>query len=85
MWLIYIVKCSDGTLYTGMTNDLSKRMGTHNRGKGGAYTRSRKPVKLVYTEKCRTRGKALKREAAIKKLNRKGKEKLIGRINVALY
>lgn len=73
----YIVKCSDGTLYTGYTTDLQKRVRTHNAGKGAKYTKSRRPVTLVYFEKFRTKEEAMRREAAIKKLPRKKKEALI--------
>lgn len=77
MWYTYIVRCSDDTLYTGITNNLSKRLRMHNNGKGGSYTRSRKPVKLCYSEPYRTRSESLKRESEIKKLNKTSKEKLV--------
>lgn len=77
-YTVYILKCADGTLYTGITNDLKKRLAAHNSGKTGAkYTRSRRPVKLVYSENKRTKSAALKREIAIKKLDRKHKISLI--------
>lgn len=75
----YILKCSDGTYYTGWTNDLQKRVKVHNEGKGGKYTRSRLPVTLVYQECFHTRQEAMRREAAIKKLSRKKKIELITR------
>jgi putative endonuclease len=73
----YILLCSDGTLYCGYTNDLEKRVKTHNRGKGAKYTRRRTPVKLVYSEEFKTKSEALKREHQIKKLSRKEKLALI--------
>lgn len=69
----YILRCSDDTLYTGWTNDLSKRLKMHNAGKGARYTRGRLPVKLVYYEVFATKREAMKREAQIKKLSRKQK------------
>lgn len=69
-WFTYIVECHDHTYYTGITNNLAKRLLTHNTGKGAAYTRGRGPVKLVYSEACADRSSASKREAAIKKLSR---------------
>ena len=73
----YILKCSDGTYYTGWTNDLERRVRTHNAGKGGKYTRCRLPVELVYHESFRTKEEAMSREFAIKQLSRQEKEKLI--------
>jgi putative endonuclease len=73
----YILRCSDGTLYTGWTNNLEKRVQTHNKGTGGKYTRSRTPVELVYYETFETKEEAMRREAAIKQLTRKEKEKMI--------
>lgn len=73
----YIVKCKDNTLYTGWTNDLEKRMHAHNEGKGAKYTKSRKPVTLVYYEAFQTKEEAMSREYHIKRLSRKEKEKLI--------
>ncbi len=73
----YILRCSDGTFYTGWTNDLEKRMRTHNEGRGGKYTRSRVPVKLVYYEIFDTKEEAMRREYAIKRLPRRRKEELI--------
>lgn len=74
----YILECGDGTLYTGWTNDLEKRLKTHNEGKGGKYTRSRLPVKLVYFEEFETPNEAMSREWHIKRLTRKEKLLLIG-------
>ncbi len=73
----YILKCADGTLYTGWTNDLEKRVMAHNKGKGGKYTRTRLPVRLVYSESFETKQQAMQREYAIKQLTRSEKEKLI--------
>lgn len=70
-WFVYIVKCSDDTLYTGVTTDLARRVTEHNSQAGGArYTRSRKPVELVYSEKCDSRSMACTRESRIKRLSR---------------
>ena len=74
---VYILRCSDGTLYTGWTNDLQKRVKEHNRGKGAKYTRGRLPAELVYCEVFETRGEAMSREYRIKRLPREEKEKLI--------
>ena len=71
----YILRCADGTLYTGWTNDLEKRLAAHNAGKGGKYTRARCPVTLAYYEAFSTKEEAMRREAAIKKLSRS--EKLV--------
>lgn len=79
-WVVYMIQCRDGSLYTGMTNDLPRRLAAHGAGKGGAYTRSRLPVRLVYTERRRSRGAALSREAAIKRLPRTAKLALAGRL-----
>lgn len=77
MNVTYILRCSDGTLYTGWTNDIEKRLEAHNQGHGAKYTRGRTPVELVYLESFDTRQEAMKREAAIKKLPRKDKLQLI--------
>ncbi len=75
---VYILECSDKTLYTGWTGNMEKRIREHNNGKSGArYTRGRRPVRLVYFEACTTISEALKREAAIKKLSRAQKLQLI--------
>lgn len=77
MHYVYIVKCSDDTLYTGYTTDLNRRMQEHNNNDGAKYTRGRTPVTLLYHEALDSRGEALKREAAIKKLSRENKLLLI--------
>lgn len=73
----YILKCADGTLYTGWTNDIEKRIKDHNAGRGAKYTRSRTPVELVYFEIFETKQEAMKREYAIKHMGRTKKEALI--------
>ena len=73
----YIVRCSDGTLYTGWTNDLEKRIACHNQKKGAKYTKSRTPVTLVYSEQFETKEEAMRREYRIKQYSRKEKELLI--------
>lgn len=72
-WHCYLLECADGTLYTGITNDLEKRLAAHNGGTGSKYTRSRLPVQLVYAEAHLDRSAASRREAAIKKLSRAAK------------
>jgi putative endonuclease len=74
---VYIVECADGTLYSGWTNDLEKRIAAHNAGDGAKYTRSRRPVKLRYYETFEEKSKALRRECALKKLTRAEKIALI--------
>lgn len=74
---VYILKCADGSLYTGYTNDLNKRIKTHNSGKGAKYTRCRLPLELVYYEIYETKNEAMKREYSIKQLSRSNKLRLI--------
>jgi len=74
---VYILRCSDNTLYTGWTNNLKKRVEIHSKGKGAKYTRGRTPLELVYYEEFETKGMALKRECEIKKLKKCKKEFLI--------
>ena len=76
-YLVYILRCGDGTLYTGCTNDLPRRLQAHQSGRGAKYTRSRLPVELVYQEAVPDRSAALQREAAIKRLDRVRKLALI--------
>jgi putative endonuclease len=78
-WWVYVVRCADHSLYTGVTTDVPRRVRQHNAGTASRYTRSRLPVKLAYREKAAGRGPALRREAAIKRLKRKEKEALVGR------
>ena len=73
----YILRCADGTLYTGWTNDIEKRLAAHNAGKGAKYTKPRLPVERVYFEKHETKEEAMSREYAIKQLTRTQKETLI--------
>ena len=73
----YLVRCADGSLYCGWTNRLEERVRAHNEGKGAKYTKSRRPVELVYYEAFATKEEAMRREAAIKKLSRKEKEALV--------
>lgn len=77
MEYVYILKCSDNTLYTGWTNDINKRLEAHNSGKGAKYTKGRRPVVLVHLETFEDRGEALRREIAVKKLSRDEKWNLI--------
>lgn len=76
-WFVYIVRCRDGSLYTGCTNDLEARIARHNAGKGARYTRSRLPVKLVFQRKVADRSAALSREARLKQLTREEKLALV--------
>lgn len=76
-WTLYILKCNDGSLYTGITNNLEKRVSDHEAGIGAKYTRGRGPFEIVYQEKLEDRSSASKREFAIKKLSKLEKEKLI--------
>ena len=77
-WAVYIARCRDGSLYTGVAKDVAARLAKHNAGKGAAYTRSRRPVALLYSELALTRSEALRREAGIKALPRPRKEALAG-------
>ena len=76
-WFVYMLKCGDGSLYTGSTDDVNKRLKAHQSGKGAKYTRSHLPVELAYFEELPDKSSALKREAAIKKLPRRDKLLLI--------
>lgn len=78
-WQVYIVRCADDTLYTGITNDLDQRIEAHNEKRGARYTRARLPVTLVYQEEADSRSLASQREIAIKKLSRRQKLELIAR------
>jgi putative endonuclease len=77
MWYVYIISCSDNSLYTGITTDIPRRLDEHNSGKGGRYTRIRMPVKLLHKENYPSRSKALKREIQIKTFSKKEKLVLI--------
>ena len=74
---VYVIECSDGTLYTGYTTDVERRVGEHNDGEGAKYTRGRTPVELVHTEEYETRSEAMSREAEIKGMSRDEKEDVI--------
>ena len=74
----YIIRCSDGTLYTGWTDDIEKRLDAHNKGIGSRYTRARLPVELIHKEELKSKIEAMRRERAIKKMTRAAKLSLIG-------
>ena len=76
-WFVYMLRCRDGSLYTGYTDDVQRRLETHQSGKGAKYTRSRLPVALAYQEELPDKSSALRREAAIKRLTRQEKLQLI--------
>ena len=76
-WKLYILRCRDGSLYTGITTDVQKRFAAHNAGKGAKYTRGRGPLELVYSEDCGDHSAALKRELEIKALSREEKIAMI--------
>ena len=77
VWYLYILLCGDGSLYTGITTDVEKRLEAHRAGKGAKYTRGRAPLELVYRETCGSHSEALKREHKIKQLSRQEKQQLI--------
>lgn len=81
---VYIVECADGTLYTGWTTDVDRRVQAHNEGKGAKYTRARLPVRLVYCETCADKTTALRREHAIKHMSRAQKLALIAKAGAPL-
>jgi predicted GIY-YIG superfamily endonuclease len=76
-WILYLLACSDNTLYTGITNDLDRRLKQHNDGTASRYTRSRLPIRLLYQEPCHGRSQSLRKEHAMKQLSRKKKEEYI--------
>ena len=76
-WHLYILRCKDGTLYTGITTDIDKRLAAHQTGKGAKYTRGRSPLELVYREECGSHSDALKREWLVKGLSREKKQRMI--------
>lgn len=82
MHFVYILRCGDDSLYTGYTNDLDKRVKTHNSGKGAKYTRSRLPVRLVYSKRVDSKSIGLKLEARIKKLTKIEKEAFVKASNL---
>ncbi len=77
-WKLYMLRCGDGSLYTGITTDVQARLEVHRSGKGAKYTRGRGPLELVYSEDCGTHSDALKRELEIKTLTKEQKERLCG-------
>ena len=77
VWFVYLLRCGDGSLYCGITDDVSRRLEAHAAGKGAKYTKSRLPVRLVYYETFSTKKEAMQREYAIKQLTRKDKLKLV--------
>jgi putative endonuclease len=76
-WLVYMLRCADDSLYTGITNNLEKRLKAHNEGKGAKYTRGRGPVVVVYQRECASRSDALKQELAMKRLTTEQKRRLL--------
>ena len=76
-WFVYIVRCSNNSLYTGITTDIERRIDQHNKGKGAAYTRSHRPVVLVYQEPAKNRSMASRRESELKQLSKVAKELLV--------
>lgn len=76
-WLVYVVTCVDGSLYIGITNDLERRLLAHNAGRGGAYTRSRRPVALAFKRRCRSATTARRLEVALKRLDRPRRLRLV--------
>ena len=83
MFYVYVVECSDKTYYTGYTNDIDKRLDRHNKGLASKYTRSRRPVRLVWKKRAKNQSYAMKTEIKVKKLKRIDKEKLIGGARLA--
>ncbi len=77
VYYAYMLRCADGTLYSGYTNDLTRRLAVHNSGRGAKYTRSRRPVELVYWQEFADKSAAMRREAELKRLSRAAKEALI--------
>ncbi|MDZ7268074.1 MAG: GIY-YIG nuclease family protein [candidate division KSB1 bacterium] len=75
-YFVYLLHCADGTFYTGITNDLERRLAQHHGGRGARYTRGRRPVALVYAEACGSRRRALRREAGLRKLSHSAKAAL---------
>lgn len=82
-WKLYILRCGDGTLYTGIARDVEKRLQLHRTGKGAKYTRGRGPLAVCYVEPCGTHSQALKRESAVKALTRPQKELLLRGKNIS--
>jgi putative endonuclease len=76
-WSLYILRCRDGSFYTGVTTDIDRRFREHAEGRASRFTRTRRPVVLIYQEKCGNRAQALSRECAVKSMGRQGKEDLV--------
>lgn len=84
MFYAYMLRCADGSLYTGYTVDIKKRLAAHNRGAASKYTHAHRPVKLAYLETCPSKSEAMKREAALKRLTKAEKEKLAAEFEAGL-
>jgi putative endonuclease len=82
-WVVYILRCSDGSLYTGITTNIQRRLEAHRNGKGAKYFRGRQPVEILYTEPCANRSAASSREAQIKRMPRREKLELVSRNRAA--
>jgi len=76
LWYVYLLRCADGSIYTGITTDVNARVKKHNQGKGAAYTSGRRPVAVIYQEQCPDQGSALRREGQIKRWRKQKKEDL---------
>ena len=81
IWYLYVLRCGDGSLYTGITTDVERRLEAHRTGKGAKYTRGRGPLELVYREECGNHSQALKRECQIKAMDRRKKEMMVEKWN----
>lgn len=81
VWHLYILRCGDGSLYTGITTDVARRLEEHRSGRGAKYTRGRGPLELIYSEVCTSHSHALKRELAVKALPREEKLRLVGQVH----
>lgn len=81
VWYLYILRCRDGSFYTGVTTDIDRRLRQHRKGTASRYTRSRRPLMLIHQEKCGNRSQALRRECVVKALSRRRKEELIRDVN----
>ena len=76
-WFVYLARCADDTLYCGITNDIAARTAAHNAGKGARYTRTRRPIEVLYTRRCASKGRALQLEYRIKALSRTDKQRVV--------
>jgi len=83
-WFVYILRCSDGTFYTGSTSDPYRRLSQHEQGTGAKYTRGRSPLEMIYCQPCESKSDALKKEYAIKQLSRPEKEALIQSLEIPI-